>query len=261
MGYSWLSIRLVTPILSLLCWNLVFLSFRNANGNCDTNYSSVKQYAISLQSFHTALLIASSFLVYANAITCGFVFDDASAIVDNQDLRPHIHPVWQLFLNDFWGTPMSQESSHKSYRPLTVLTYRWNFSLAALKPWSYHAVNIILHAVAVVLFHRFCFRCGHLLPWGSFAASMIFALHPVHVEAVTGVVGRAELLSGIFFLLVLLVFNPLITQRKPITAGSFFSSVILTTTLWDFKSMLCTSKRGWNSPQNTFNIYFIDPAE
>lgn len=44
---------------------------------------------------------------YWNTLWCGFVFDDVSAILDNKDLRPAT-PLRNLFLNDFWGTPMAE---------------------------------------------------------------------------------------------------------------------------------------------------------
>lgn len=47
--------------------------------------------------------------VYWNALQCGFVFDDISAIKDNKDLRPHT-PISNLFFNDFWGTLMTKVS-------------------------------------------------------------------------------------------------------------------------------------------------------
>ena len=46
-------------------------------------------------------------LCYHNAMKCGFVFDDVSAIKDNKDLRPTT-PLKNLFWNDFWGTPMAK---------------------------------------------------------------------------------------------------------------------------------------------------------
>ena len=48
-------------------------------------------------------------VVYWNALGCGFVFDDISAIKENRDLRPHA-PIGSLFLHDFWGTPMQKVS-------------------------------------------------------------------------------------------------------------------------------------------------------
>ena len=54
---------------------------------------------------YSAVIVAVVTVCYHNALDCGFVFDDISAIVDNRDLRPHV-PVQNLFWNDFWGTPM-----------------------------------------------------------------------------------------------------------------------------------------------------------
>lgn len=55
------------------------------------------------------ILLLSGLVVgcYWNSLSCGFVFDDVSAILDNKDLRPST-PLRNLFLNDFWGTPMSE---------------------------------------------------------------------------------------------------------------------------------------------------------
>lgn len=54
-----------------------------------------------------ALLVGVVAACYWNSLFCGFVFDDVSAILDNKDLHPST-PLKHLFLNDFWGTPMSE---------------------------------------------------------------------------------------------------------------------------------------------------------
>lgn len=136
-------------------------------------------------------------LCYWNSLYCGFVFDDVSAILDNKDLHPST-PVKKLFQNDFWGTPMSEERSHKSYRPLTVLTFRLNYLFSELNAVSYHLLNLLLHAVVCVIFLKVCKL--FLDNRTSLIAALLFAVHPIHTEAVTGVVGRAELLSSIFLL-------------------------------------------------------------
>uniref|UniRef100_A0A3Q1H6R8 Protein O-mannosyl-transferase TMTC3 n=1 Tax=Anabas testudineus TaxID=64144 RepID=A0A3Q1H6R8_ANATE len=141
---------------------------------------------------------------YWNSLSCGFVFDDVSAILDNKDLRPST-PLRNLFLNDFWGTPMAEERSHKSYRPLTVLTFRMNYLFSELSAASYHLLNVILHAVVCVLFLRVCRL--FLDKTSSLVAALLFAVHPIHTEAVTGVVGRAELLSSIFLLAAFLAYT------------------------------------------------------
>lgn len=57
--------------------------------------------------FHILLIFTTSLLCYYNSIKCDFVFDDISAIKDNKDLRPE-STIKQIFLNDFWGTPMQK---------------------------------------------------------------------------------------------------------------------------------------------------------
>jgi len=147
----------------------------------------------------TALALVCVFL-YWNSLQCGFVFDDMSAVRDNRDLRPHV-PLRNLLENDFWGTPMQKEQSHKSYRPLTVLTFRLNYLLHQLEPLGYHLVNILLHAGVTLLYHSLCLSL--VSSTASLIAALLFAVHPVHTEAVSGVVGRAELLASVFFLLAL----------------------------------------------------------
>ncbi|XP_010768079.1 transmembrane and TPR repeat-containing protein 3-like, partial [Notothenia coriiceps] len=117
---------------------------------------------------------------YWNSLSCGFVFDDVSAILDNKDLRPST-PIRNLFQNDFWGTPMSEERSHKSYRPLTVLTFRVNYLFSELSAASYHFLNVVLHAVVCVLFLRVCRL--FLDNTSSLVAALLFAVHPIHTEA------------------------------------------------------------------------------
>lgn len=93
-------------------------------------------------------------------------------------------PLKQVFLNDFWGSPLKGADSHKSYRPLTVLTFRLNYALGGVQGWTYHIVNIILHGLVSVLFVSVCHA---IVPCTSvaFTAGTLFAVHPIHTEAVS----------------------------------------------------------------------------
>ncbi|MCI4380373.1 hypothetical protein PGIGA_G00239090 [Pangasianodon gigas] len=172
----------------------------------------------------TCLLAALVLGCYWNSLLCGFVFDDVSAILDNKDLRPST-PIQNLFLNDFWGTPMSEERSHKSYRPLTVLTFRLNYLLSELSPASYHLFNMVLHVAVCVLFLRFCRLLMDRTT--SLVAALLFAVHPIHTEAVTGVVGRAELLSSIFLLAAFLAY----TKSKGADRSIVWTPIVVTVLL------------------------------
>ena len=134
-------------------------------------------------------------------------FSYSRAIVQNDDLDPDT-PWSNLVTNDFWGVPITHSGSHKSYRPVCTLTFRVNRFVGGLRPWSYHLTNIGLHALVtyllVVLTRQVVGRKDRLTP---LLTGLLFGLHPIHTEAVAGVVGRADLLCGVFFLLSLLSYQ------------------------------------------------------
>ena len=109
------------------------------------------------------------------------------------DLRPET-PLRNLLSNDFWGRPLAAVHSVKSYRPLTVLTFRANFIQHGLSVEGFHIVNVALHAACTrsSASARLLSACGDAV--AASVASLAFAVHPVHAEAVASIVGRAELL-------------------------------------------------------------------
>uniref|UniRef100_H2ZKD8 dolichyl-phosphate-mannose--protein mannosyltransferase n=1 Tax=Ciona savignyi TaxID=51511 RepID=H2ZKD8_CIOSA len=121
------------------------------------------------------------------------------AIVNNPDVT-QATPFSNLFLDDFWGTPLAHTGSHRSYRPITTLTFRLNHFLFGMNPAAFHATNVLLHCVVTMLF---CCVLKVLLKFNSqmtLLAGLIFSLHPVHTEAVAGVVGRTDILATFFTL-------------------------------------------------------------
>ncbi|XP_073813905.1 transmembrane O-mannosyltransferase targeting cadherins 3 [Musca autumnalis] len=195
----------------------------------------------STNLFQLLSIVCLCLLGYYNSTQCGLVFDDISAIRDNKDLRPTT-PWRQIFLNDFWGTPMRKEHSHKSYRPLTVLTFRLNYWLHELQPYGYHVVNVLLHIAVCLLWRRasrlLVMQCTQRPTFAhkcSFISSLLFAVHPIHSEAVTGVVGRAELLSSVFFLLAFLCYAKAVNLPQNTAATSKLKSakcIAARTTQW-----------------------------
>uniref|UniRef100_A0A3P9M9N6 dolichyl-phosphate-mannose--protein mannosyltransferase n=1 Tax=Oryzias latipes TaxID=8090 RepID=A0A3P9M9N6_ORYLA len=197
----------------------------------------------SLQAKVTVALVA--LLCFCNSYDGEFVFDDSEAIVNNKDLRPTT-PLSSIWCNDFWGSNLRSNSSHKSYRPLTVLTFRLNHLIAGgLHPVGFHVLNIILHAViSALMIDVFAILIGglgrdedgqrlNLAPKTSFLAGLFFAAHPVHTESVAGIVGRADLLCALFFQLSFL------TYCKAFNKGDFSVHWVAVSLLLCAAAMLC----------------------
>ena len=123
------------------------------------------------------------FLAFCNSLNLQFCLDDKAAILDNPDLLGNVS--WSnLFKNDFWGNPIGKAGSHKSYRPLTVATFRLNYMLHELEPLGYHLVNVLLHSGVCYLY---VLLCGVVFSevWPALIAGLLFAVHPIHTEAVS----------------------------------------------------------------------------
>lgn len=142
-----------------------------------------------------ALLIALS---YGNSLGNGFAYDDDWIIVNNPVIR-HLSEIPRLFALDYWGGSRDPNSGVEVmdllYRPLTMATYALNHAVGGLNPVGYHLVNVLLHLLVAWLLYRLACQLG-MSHGGAVVASALFAVHPIHTEAVTGTVGRAELLMS-----------------------------------------------------------------
>ena len=165
------------------------------------------------------LAALAALAVFQNSLDGGFVIDDGSAIRTNADLRPET-PVSALFWHDFWGRPIDAVTSVKSYRPLTVLTFRANFAMHGLDVKGYHIVNVVLHAACTVIVGVAARRIVRADRTAAAIAAFAFAVHPVHCEAVASMVGRAELLCCLFFFASLLCHEEARRPSQPL-ARSF----------------------------------------
>ncbi|XP_034032961.1 protein O-mannosyl-transferase TMTC2 [Thalassophryne amazonica] len=154
--------------------------------------------------FAEVLCGAVALVLYVNTLSADFCYDDSRAIKTNPDLLPET-PWVNIFYDDFWGTLLTHSGSHKSYRPLCTLSFRLNRAMGGLEPWGYHLVNVIFHGAVTGLFTSL----ARLLLGGGLwtvLAGLLFASHPIHTEAVAGVVGRADEGAALFFLLSLLCY-------------------------------------------------------
>ncbi|KOX77837.1 Transmembrane and TPR repeat-containing protein 4 [Melipona quadrifasciata] len=160
------------------------------------------------------IIIAALSLCFINSYNGEFAFDDSEAIVHNEDVQTT--SLMDVFKNDFWGTRLTHKQSHKSYRPLTILSFRLHFWLRKrLIAQDYHVVNIILHAiVSVLMLPVFNILLNTKERSTTFYATALFAVHPVHSEAVSGIVGRAELLCALFMWISIIFYYYSIYARR-----------------------------------------------
>jgi tetratricopeptide (TPR) repeat protein len=90
----------------------------------------------------------------------------------------------------------------RNWHPLTTLSHMLDCQLYGLKAGGHHVTNVILHTIAVLLLFLVLKQMTGAL-WQSAFVAALFAIHPLHVESVTWVAERKDVLSAVFFMLTL----------------------------------------------------------
>jgi hypothetical protein len=143
------------------------------------------------------LVVTVATALYLPSVRNGFAYDDVAII--ERDTRVHsLRSLPELLTASYWN-----DDELGLYRPLVSASYALDWAVSGGRAGWFHLVNTVWNAIACgVLF--LLLAC--LAPVGAaLAGALLFAAHPVHVEAVANVVGRAELMAAVFGLSALLV--------------------------------------------------------
>ncbi len=142
-------------------------------------------------------LVLVCLAIYANSLHNPLLRDDKTAVVN--DPRAKDPSRWKdIFTQSYWHGL----NDDPIYRPLTTLSFLLSHVMTGDRPWGYRIVNVILHAAVCVAVYLLGVRLlrDRLAAW---IAAMLFAVHAVHTEAVTAIVGRADM--GVTLLLVIML--------------------------------------------------------
>jgi tetratricopeptide (TPR) repeat protein len=139
-----------------------------------------------------SFLLAVALLVYGNTLLNNFSLDDELYIFRNPAVASH--SLKGLF---------EPTKSNNIFRPVTFATLALNWAAGGAHPFGYHLFNVLLNAGVALLLYLVLRKLLEAVPRGTtvaFAASLLFAVHPIHTEAVASIVGRSELLAVGFLL-------------------------------------------------------------
>ena len=150
-----------------------------------------------------SLALGLSFVLYGNSIKGDFVSDDKLVIVQNPFVSGNFSDFFKAF-----SAPYYYNQPHAGlYRPLTTASYNLN-KVFSSESFGFHLINVLLSAfngfLVFLLASRFTSQrvtLGFTGKRSAFLAMILFLLLPIHSEAVSAIVGRAELLALFFSVL------------------------------------------------------------
>ena len=143
-------------------------------------------------------LLATALLVFVlvssgSGIHNGFTYDDVY-IVQRNTVVHSLHHWWRLFAMSYWPRAYGADG----YRPLTMLAFATEWVLGNGAPWVFHATNIVLYGAVTIAV--FWLATELLPPTAAWIVAALFAVQPVHVEAVANTVGQSELWVALLFI-------------------------------------------------------------
>src|SRR5437867_6638937 len=174
-------------------------------GDGSMGLTSAQRWVRWLAPLLVALFTLAAFLP---ALQNQFVnWDDKDNFLDN----PHYRGLGWTHLRWMWTTHLGH------YIPLTWMTLGLDYLLWGMNPVGYHLTNLLLHAANAVVFffvvRRLLARAlpspsehGYALAVSSGVAALVFAIHPLRVESVAWVTERRDVLSGLFYLVAILLY-------------------------------------------------------
>ena len=140
-----------------------------------------------------AAVVALALAASVSGLGNDFTYDDRSIILENARVHS-LDGWWRMFGEGYWPPPRSADV----YRPLTILFFAVQWMAGGGAPALFHAVSVLLYAGVCAVVLQLARVVLPRAPIAAWIAAALFAVHPVHVEAVANVVGQAELLVALF---------------------------------------------------------------
>ncbi len=159
---------------------------------------------LNLRGWFTALLILVPLLLYLPTVGFSYVrADDVDLVVRNESFIGNLSNVPAAFSRSYFEVEGDLTDLKTYYRPMVIVSFMIDAQLGGVAPAIYHATNVLLHMATVLLLCALLRSMGASHP-AAFAASLLFAVHPLNVQTVGWIAGRNDSLLAVFALLSLL---------------------------------------------------------
>lgn len=145
---------------------------------------------------HIFIIVILCIAAYLNTLSTDFVWDDIYQIKNNDQIKSLLN-IPSFFSSNVWAGVRGFSSYY--YRPLFILSLAVDHSVWGEQPFGYHLTNMVLHILMSIMVYLFALKFLKSAT-GSLFSAAVYAVYPVHAEAVAWISGRNEILSALFLL-------------------------------------------------------------
>ncbi|HSC35467.1 MAG TPA: hypothetical protein VLG45_09345, partial [Thermodesulfobacteriota bacterium] len=168
---------------------------------------------IKHRAFAAALLFLVSFSVFIPSLRNGLVWDDVSHV---ERWAPRLESA-KLDYKLFVPSRSEEAKAGKYFRPVYYASLIIDNRVWGVSPFGFHLTSILLHSTTTMLLYFLILLLFKEFKRGpgeseAFLSSILFALYPLHVESVSFIAARGDILAGLFFLMCLIFY--ILSYRK-----------------------------------------------
>lgn len=147
-------------------------------------------------NYKLILVLAITGIAYYPSLNNGFLnWDDIIYVMNNDMIKTlSVENVTKMFSTFYMG----------NYHPFIIFSFAFDYSLFQLNPTGYHVHNLVIHLINSFLVYAFCYFLFSKKTNIALIVSVLFALHPMHVESVAWISERKDLLYTMYFMMSLI---------------------------------------------------------
>ncbi len=186
-----------------------------------------------VQKYSLHFLVVLVVAVYGNTLFNKYALDDAIVITQNEFVKKGIDGIDEIFTTEsftgFFGFDKKLVAGGR-YRPFSIATFAVEYEFFGKSPFISHLINVLLYTLVVLLIFKLLRDSGRVRIELAFLVALLYALHPIHTEAVANIKGRDEILSFLFVLLAMRIIlkDKLTFYLKYTVAAAFMFLAMLT---------------------------------
>ena len=138
-------------------------------------------------------------LLYAGSYGHDYAYDDLAVVKENRFVQKGLGGINDILHTQYFEG-YDPNTNARAYRPVSLITYALEYEYFGLNPRVHHLVNILLYALTAIVLLLALFRMlrayHYVLP---FLTTLLFVVHPVHVDVVANIKSRDELIGFLCF--------------------------------------------------------------
>ncbi|MEO8096543.1 MAG: tetratricopeptide repeat protein [Acidobacteriota bacterium] len=178
------------------------------------------------------IIVALCVVAYANSLGGAFIWDDEIQVIHNTRIRS-LANIPEAFTKSVFDFATDRQYVTNFYRPVQMVVYAVAYSMGQLSPTPYHALSLLFHILASLLVYLILVQLA-IPASGALLAAALFAVHPIHTEAVSWIAAVPEVTCGAFYFAALWAFLKSISPKNQsariawmVAGGTFYLAALL----------------------------------